>query len=262
MSSSWKLESSQTIQRPLVVELGQRATDVPRHGRGEHLAEKRGRRRLAVRPGHAEDRRRQQSAAELDLAPDRNAAPAGGGDERCLRRHPGALDQDVDSLQQRGLLGSEVDFDAGRGEPPDVGLRRAVDGDDAVAVPGERQRRSLAGAREPEDERSSLRRGRGGRPGSSGSRARTPRAQRIAATIQKRTMIFVSDQAFISKWWWIGAIRKIRRPQYLNEMTCRITESASITKMPADQEQQQLALAHDREARRSRRRSPWSRCRP
>ena len=25
-------------------------------------------------------------------------------------------------------------------------------------------------------------------------------------TIQKRTMIFVSDHAFISKWWWIGAI--------------------------------------------------------
>ena len=60
-------------------------------------------------------------------------------------------------------------------------------------------------------------------------------------------MIFVSDQAFISKWWWIGAIRKIRRPQYLNEKTCRITESASITKMPADQEQEQLAAAHDRE---------------
>ena len=35
----------------------------------------------------------------------------------------------------------------------------------------------------------------------------------IAARIQKRTMIFVSDQAFISKWWWIGAIRKMRRPQ-------------------------------------------------
>ena len=45
-------------------------------------------------------------------------------------------------------------------------------------------------------------------------------------------MIFVSDQAFISKWWWIGAIRKRRRPQYLNEKTWRITESASTTKIP------------------------------
>ena len=50
--------------------------------------------------------------------------------------------------------------------------------------------------------------------------------------IQKRTMIFVSDHAFISKWWWIGVIRKIRRPQYLNDATWRITDSASITKMP------------------------------
>ena len=33
--------------------------------------------------------------------------------------------------------------------------------------------------------------------------------------IQKRTMIFVSDHAFISKWWWIGAIRKTRLPEAL-----------------------------------------------
>ena len=45
-------------------------------------------------------------------------------------------------------------------------------------------------------------------------------------------MIFVSDHAFISKWWWIGAIRKTRRPKYLNVNTWMITESASITKMP------------------------------
>ena len=149
-----QLEARELADDPasLVVELGQRAADVPRHGRGEHLAEKGGGRRLAVRPGHAEDRRRQQPAAELDLAPDRNAALAGGGDEGCLRRHPGALDQDVDSLQQRGLLGSEVDFDAGLGEPPGIGLRRAVDGHDAVAVPRERQRRSPAGPRQPDHE--------------------------------------------------------------------------------------------------------------
>ena len=45
-------------------------------------------------------------------------------------------------------------------------------------------------------------------------------------------MIFVSDHAFISKWWWIGAIRKTRRPRYLKVKTWSITESASITKMP------------------------------
>ena len=45
-------------------------------------------------------------------------------------------------------------------------------------------------------------------------------------------MIFVSDHAFISKWWWIGAIRKTRRPKYLNANTWIITDSASITKIP------------------------------
>ncbi len=50
--------------------------------------------------------------------------------------------------------------------------------------------------------------------------------------IQKRTMIFVSDQDFISKWWWMGAIRKTRRPQYRNEITWITTESASITNTP------------------------------
>src|SRR6266581_850781 len=45
-------------------------------------------------------------------------------------------------------------------------------------------------------------------------------------------MIFVSDQAFISKWWWIGAIRKTRLPQRLKLNTWMITDSASIRKMP------------------------------
>ena len=56
--------------------------------------------------------------------------------------------------------------------------------------------------------------------------------------IQKRTMIRVSDQAFISKWWWSGAIRSTRRPVHLKEITWMITESASITKIAADQEEQ------------------------
>ena len=37
-----------------------------------------------------------------------------------------------------------------------------------------------------------------------------PIALQIAATIQKRRMIFVSDHAMSSKWWWIGAMRKTR----------------------------------------------------
>ena len=45
-------------------------------------------------------------------------------------------------------------------------------------------------------------------------------------------MIFVSDHAFISKWWWIGAIRKTRFPVRLKLTTWMISESTSITKMP------------------------------
>ena len=59
-------------------------------------------------------------------------------------------------------------------------------------------------------------------PGGSGGRARAviqateawysvkPIALQIAAMIQKRRMIFVSDQPSSSKWWWIGAIRNGR----------------------------------------------------
>ena len=50
--------------------------------------------------------------------------------------------------------------------------------------------------------------------------------------IQKRTMIFVSDHDFSSKWWCSGAIRKIRFRHQRNEITWSITERASITKMP------------------------------
>ena len=59
-----------------------------------------------------------------------------------------------------------------------------------------------------------------------------PIALQTAATIQKRRMIFVSDHAFSSKWWWIGAIRNTRLRKAWNEKTWISTESASITKIP------------------------------
>ena len=45
-------------------------------------------------------------------------------------------------------------------------------------------------------------------------------------------MIFVSDHAFSSKWWWIGAIRNTRLRVVWKEITWITTDSASITKMP------------------------------
>ena len=62
-------------------------------------------------------------------------------------------------------------------------------------------------------------------------------------------MIFDSDHAFISKWWWIGAIRNTRRPRYLNVNTWMITDSASNDVDAADEEQQHLRLHHDHEPR-------------
>ena len=80
--------------------------------------------------------------------------------------------------------------------------------------------------------------------------------------IQKRTMIFVSDQAFISKWWWIGAIRKTRLPRHLKLTTWMITRERLDDEDAADQRAAGLGAGHDREAGDARRRAPSSRCRP
>jgi hypothetical protein len=153
-----ELEAGELADDPLIggdlaVELGQRPADVPGHRRAQHRPEQLARGRLAVRPGDAEDRVRQQARAELDLAPDRYAPLSRSGDEGRLAGHSGALDQHVHSLQQRGLLRSQVNFDTRRLEPPRVDVRRAVDTDHLLPAAGQRERRRLPRAREPEDER-------------------------------------------------------------------------------------------------------------
>ena len=65
-------------------------------------------------------------------------------------------------------------------------------------------------------------------------------------TIQKRTMIFVSDHAFISKWCCSGAIRKMRLPQYLKLEHLQDHRERLDHEDAADEEQQQLDLQHDR----------------
>src|SRR5581483_10337421 len=83
-------------------------------GGGEHRAEQADRGRLALRPGDAEHGvALEQAKAELDLAPDRDAALTRGCGHRRPRRHPGALHDQVDSLQYRSVLRSETQFDAG-----------------------------------------------------------------------------------------------------------------------------------------------------
>ena len=53
-----------------------------------------------------------------------------------------------------------------------------------------------------------------------------PIPAQTAAMIKKRSMILVSDQARSSKWWWTGAISRIRRLKALKAATWSATESA------------------------------------
>src|SRR4029079_19573095 len=66
---------------------------------------------------------------------------------------------------------------------------------------------------------------------------RTLRVARPSSTsttlmIQKRTITRGSGQPLSSKWWWIGAIRKMRLPVSLKLATCSITETVSSTNTP------------------------------
>src|SRR5439155_7866835 len=80
-------------------------------GGAEDRTEQLGRRRLAVGAGHADERiAGQQPVAELDLAPDGHAeAPLRGG-QRRFPGYAGALDDGLDTAQQRLLHGPDGDF--------------------------------------------------------------------------------------------------------------------------------------------------------
>ena len=123
--------------------------------RAENCAEELGRRCLPVRSGHADEARpgREEPVAELDLAPERDAASVRGGGQRRISRHAGTLDDEVHTLEQRLLLPSEVDFDARVAEPPRVDAWGAVGGDGGYAAPRERESGRLAGTRKPDHER-------------------------------------------------------------------------------------------------------------
>src|SRR5690242_2644783 len=159
----FELKARQLADDPRVffdraVERRHRPADVAGDGdraisRAEDRAEKLARRGLPVRAGHTDEGIGQEAEAELDLAPDLNAAGTRGRGQRRLTRHAGALDEQVDSLEQPILLRPEPDFDTGGGKPPGVDTGVAVDGEGWNAVPCEGQRRGLTGARQADDER-------------------------------------------------------------------------------------------------------------
>ena len=107
------------------------------------------RRRLAVRPGDAEDRVRKQPRAELDLAPDGYPPRSRGHDERRFAWYPWALDHSLDGVEQSLLLGPEMEFDAGLRKPAHIQVLRGVDADHLDPATAQRERRRLARASEP-----------------------------------------------------------------------------------------------------------------
>ena len=154
-----QLDDERCIRVDFVGDLAQRRVLVPCERRAaagvlEDRAEQPCRRRLPLRAGDPDDGVSvQEAVAELDLAPEGKCAGPRSGDRRRARRDPGALDDELDTLQQDFLLVAEADFDAGRGKPARVGVGRAVGGDDRDAAMRERERGSAAGAAEPDHER-------------------------------------------------------------------------------------------------------------
>src|SRR4030095_8273005 len=56
--------------------------------------------------------------------------------------------------------------------------------------------------------------------------------EKMRTRIQNRITTFDSSQPDSSKWWWSGAMRKIRTPRVLKEPTWRMTDIASRTNSP------------------------------
>ena len=161
-----ELERRQLTEDPGVVgdapdKRRERPTDVAGNlrrpsGGVEHRSEQRGRRRLPVRAGDPDQRVREESRAQLDLAQNWNATRPRAHHQRAITRDAWALDHGVDSPEQRVVLLSEVDFDGRRDEPPHHLCSECaitVVADDLDALRTKRERRRLARPREPEHER-------------------------------------------------------------------------------------------------------------
>ena len=119
-------------------------------GRAEDRAEQLGRRRLPVRAGDADQVRAggQQPIAELDLAPDGDAARAGAGDERRLGRYARALDHQFHPLEQRLLLSPS--FPSRSSTPRPSSLPTSTSGERSAATTWTPRAASAAAAARPD----------------------------------------------------------------------------------------------------------------
>ena len=112
MSSSWKLDSSQTTHASGAMtpsSAAERPPDVAGDrdrpaGGAEDRSEELARRRLAVRPGHPEHGlARQEPRAELDLAPDGSPRARAASTRGASLGTPGALHDVVHAVEERGI---------------------------------------------------------------------------------------------------------------------------------------------------------------
>ena len=220
--SSWKLEAS-TTQAPPGAAAGvptASASGSPRlppderraAGRAHDVAHQRRRRRLAVGAGDRDQRARHEARRQLHLARDRHAG-------RARRRQLGDLG---DARRQHDQLGAgerlapvpaQLARDCGR-QPGQRGAQRAP----RRACPSRSRGRRAPRTAAPPRSRSARDRPRArvcDSDPSGGSHltfrvVMRPRIAQANETIQKRTTILDSGQPSFSKWWWIGAIRKMR----------------------------------------------------
>src|SRR5262249_39259564 len=167
-----------------------------------------------------------QRGRQLDLAHDGDAARHRCGERRRRARNARARHDEPHPVEQAGAIVAEAQLDASpiaRLDAERRGVAPIADPHDDTAR-AERTGHRPTGGREPDHERA-----RGQRHQRNLSVASASRAQTMA-TIQKRTMICGSGQPSSSKWWWMGAMRKMRLRRSLYEATCPITDSASATK--------------------------------
>ena len=213
-----------------------------RHARGlEHRRDERGRGCLALRAGHGQDAGAGEPQEQLDLAHELGA-PRLGLRQRlaqpCIGRREAWRDRWAGHHEVRS--DQEVARDA-RLDPEGERDRATLEGGNRIgelvgrSAVVDRHRRPLvgeepggrdAGASEAEHDGAStaeVSRGADGRrrgghhrpvaPFTLTRKIENPRIPASAATIQKRTVIFSSAQPTSSKWWWSGAMRKMRRPR-------------------------------------------------
>ena len=180
-----------------------------------HLADQGRDGALAVGAGDGGDRRPRLAREQLDVAHHLDAARRGLAQQRLGERHAGRGDHHRRGAEQREV---EAAVAAGGARRDALELRAArrigaaVGHREPPAARGEMPRHRHAGAAEPHDERGAGRRGGADGVGHRSLSVARPASTRKKVMIQKRTMIFGSAQPFFSKWWWMGAMRKMRLP--------------------------------------------------